>query len=75
MLPINISNLRIAIPILADKDWFGGIEYVNNLVKALKKLPQSETPKLYLVIGDYFLNSVSFHQDILPLFDDIYYFL
>lgn len=69
----RISSLRIGIPIIGLKEWLGGISYVDHLVKALRTLPESNSPKLFLVVSDWYLDSYSLHQPIIPLFDGIFF--
>ena len=45
----NVSNLRIGIELIDDKNWMGGTLYLRNLVFTLNRLPEHERPKIHLM--------------------------
>lgn len=66
-----ISNLRIGIPMFGQKNWLGGVTYVESLVKAVVTLPRKERPQLFLIVHEHNLEAVDLHRGILPLLDGI----
>lgn len=66
-----ISSLRVGIPVIGDKDWLGGVYYIDSLIKAVHSLPKVERPQLFLIIAEPSLNSIALLQDALPLLDGI----
>jgi glycosyltransferase involved in cell wall biosynthesis len=66
-----ISSLRVGIPFIGDKDWLGGVYYIESLIKAVHTLPKIERPRLFLIISESSLDSVALFQNALPLLDGI----
>ncbi|MFZ5906229.1 MAG: methyltransferase domain-containing protein [Nitrospirota bacterium] len=66
-----ISELHIGIPMFGQKNWIGGVTYVELLVQAITTLPKEERPQLFLIVQN--LDAVDLHRAILSLFDGIIY--
>ena len=69
----NITDIRIGIPIIGNKDWLGGVHYVKSLVEAVNSLPQNERPRIFLVINDRTLNWLDLHRDFFSLLDGLFF--
>lgn len=66
------KQLKIAIPIIGDKNWMGGITYIHYLVNALSFL-QENKPEIYLVFRDRHLEALPLHKYMFELFDGLIY--
>lgn len=50
MQSINRNNIKVGIPACGFREWMGGVTYVEFLVRALRTLPRSEQPKIFLIV-------------------------
>lgn len=62
---------RIGIPVIGSAEWIGGVSYVENLVKAVRLLPDEEQPELTLLVSDKDLEALPLHAHFLHLFDGV----
>lgn len=64
-------KLRICLPIIGNREWLGGVSYLENLVKSLLLLSDEDRPITYLLLGDISQDTLDLHYHLLPLFDDL----
>lgn len=69
----SISELKVAIPIIGDEKWMGGITYIHYLVNALSLLSSDNKPKVYLVFRDRQVEALKLHEYMFNLFDGLIY--
>lgn len=68
-----IANTRVGIPLTGGEYWYGGVSYVETLVRSLAILPKSERPQLYLVVTRSSLDNFNCYRPFISLFDGIIY--
>jgi glycosyltransferase involved in cell wall biosynthesis len=66
-------QLRIAIPAIGGGQWLGGVNYVQNLVKAVTSLPVHSRPSVSLVIRDANLQEFSLFESAARLAEEVIY--
>jgi len=66
-----ISNIRVGIPMLGDKNWPAGVNYVESLIKAVISLPMDERPQMFLVVHDFYLHAIDLYKSLFPLLDGL----
>jgi glycosyltransferase involved in cell wall biosynthesis len=64
-----MKKLNIAIPTIGGKNWHGGINYVKNLIHAIRTLPPKKQPKLYLQLSSVDPAFLKLFSDIFPFID------
>ena len=71
---LNLARqLRMAIPAIGGRQWLGGVNYVQNLVKAVTSLPIHERPSVSLVIRDANLQEFSLFESAAHLVKEVIY--
>jgi glycosyltransferase involved in cell wall biosynthesis len=70
---VMITQLRVGIPIVGGKEWFGGVSLIELHVKAVALLPENECPQLFLIITDETLNNFDCYSPFINKFDSIIY--
>jgi glycosyltransferase involved in cell wall biosynthesis len=70
---VMITQLRVGIPIVGGKGWFGGVSLIEFHVKAVALLPENERPQLFLIITDESLNNLDCYSPFINKFDNIIY--
>ena len=73
MLKKSIQNIKVGIPVIAGRSWFGGVYYIVNLIKAVNSLPSHKKPHLYLVVKDFFLQELDLYSEILSTVDAVFF--
>jgi len=66
-----IANTRVGIPLTGGKQWYGGVSYVETLVRSLSVLARTERPQLYLVISERSLADFDCYRSFVHLFDGV----
>ena len=66
-------QLRMAIPAIGGSQWLGGVNYVQNLVKAVTSLPDHSRPSVSLVIRDANLQEFSLFESAARLAEEVIY--
>lgn len=64
---------RICLPIIGNQGWLGGVSYLENLIKSVRILPESEQPEVFLYLEDHTLGALELHAHFLALFTGIIY--
>lgn len=62
---------NVGIPIIGGKGWLGGVSYIELLFKALALLPETERPRLFLIVSQEHLEDYSFHSHLVELADGV----
>jgi glycosyltransferase involved in cell wall biosynthesis len=68
-----ITQLRVGIPIVGGKGWFGGVSLIELHVKSIALLPENERPQLSLIITDETLHNLECYSPFIHKFDRIIY--
>ena len=66
-------QLRMAIPAIGGSQWLGGMNYVENLVKAVTSLPVHDRPSVSLVIRDANLQEFSLFESAARMAEEVIY--
>src|SRR5258706_15261475 len=64
---------RLAIPAIGSSKWLGGVNYTQNLVKALTSLPVHDRPSVSFVIRDANLQEFSLFESAARLAEEVIY--
>jgi glycosyltransferase involved in cell wall biosynthesis len=67
----TISTIRVGVPLLGDKSWPAGINYVESLVKAVTSLLRDERPQMFLVVHDLYLHAIDLYKSLFPLLEGL----
>ncbi len=60
-----MKNERLHVGLIGLDLWLGGATYVHNLIRALKRLPQEERPRITL----FCQNDTDLYEEVVPLVD------
>lgn len=66
-----IRNIRIGLSIVGDKDWMGGVIYLEHLAHAIAMLEQNRRPPLYLIVKEENLDSYALHSRVIKYLDGV----
>lgn len=70
---VDVSKLKIAIPIVGGTGWMGGVTYIHYLVSALALIEKNKKPQVYLVFRDRQIEDLKVHEYMFHLFDGLIY--
>lgn len=70
---VEITKIKVAIPIIGSVKWMGGVTYLHYLVSALSLIEKSKKPQIYLVFRDRHIEDLKVHEYMLHLFDGLIY--
>lgn len=68
-----LNRTNVGIPLVGSRGWLGGVSYIELLVKAVTSLAPESRPRLFLVLTEGTLQNLSLHENIIPLFDGIFF--
>lgn len=74
MLPPE--RMRIGFPVVGDRSWIGGVNYILHLIKAVSSLPAAEKPENYLMFRKCFATSetIALYREVFPHLRGLLYY-
>lgn len=65
------ETLRIGLPLIAGPDWLGGVNYLVNLVRAVRLAADQRPVEIYFVANATNVGHLPLYQEALPLVDGV----